>query len=96
MSKITKGARFKKMPKKTKEPQAERTRARHLRSQCEELLLTECFIQISEDQKTGLDQKKIRFVIESNSPLFKLNLNQSQAKPKGRAEKDSVSKTGAA
>nr|GEZ04948.1 hypothetical protein [Tanacetum cinerariifolium] len=48
---------IKKMAKKTKEPQAEGSRPRYLGSQGEELLLVECFIQISEDPKVGSDQK---------------------------------------
>ncbi|GKB46246.1 hypothetical protein Tco_0896999 [Tanacetum coccineum] len=45
------------MVKKTKEPQLEVSRPRHLWSQGKELLLAECFTQISEDPKTGSDKK---------------------------------------
>ncbi|GJZ95748.1 hypothetical protein Tco_0668082 [Tanacetum coccineum] len=49
------------MTKKSKEPQAERTRARHLWSQGEELLLAKRFIQIPEDPKTSSDKKNDTF-----------------------------------
>nr|GEW68323.1 hypothetical protein [Tanacetum cinerariifolium] len=58
-SKKTKGTRIKKMVKETKEWQAEGSRPRHLWSQGEELLLTECFIQISEDPKVVLETSVI-------------------------------------
>ncbi|GJR02858.1 hypothetical protein Tco_0525842 [Tanacetum coccineum] len=60
---VTRGKRIKKMAKRNvePEPQAEAVKVRNFWSQDEELLLTECFIQISEDPKIGSDQKNDTF-----------------------------------
>ncbi|GJX36298.1 hypothetical protein Tco_0247855 [Tanacetum coccineum] len=47
---------------KEKEPQVEKQkRVRNAWTQVEELLLAECYIQVSEDPKTGCDQKRDTF-----------------------------------
>ncbi|GJW93118.1 hypothetical protein Tco_0172790 [Tanacetum coccineum] len=55
--------RVKSMAKKSDnpEPQGETVRVRNFWSQDEELLLAECFIQISEDPRVGSDQKNDTF-----------------------------------
>ncbi|GJT83285.1 hypothetical protein Tco_1057627 [Tanacetum coccineum] len=63
-SKPSRGGRMKSMSKKNKEkePQVEKQkRVRNAWTQDEELLLAECFIQVSEDPKTGCDQKRDTF-----------------------------------
>ncbi|GJU37308.1 hypothetical protein Tco_1185662 [Tanacetum coccineum] len=74
-SKKTNGARLKKMSKKNKEKelQVERTRARNLWIQGEELLLAKSFIQISEDPKTCSDQKNDTF-------WYKMDIYNEKAK----------------
>ncbi|GJZ89546.1 hypothetical protein Tco_0661328 [Tanacetum coccineum] len=57
------GKRVKSMAKKSDnpEPQSETVQVRNFWSQDEELLLAECFIQISEDPRVGSDQKNDTF-----------------------------------
>nr|GEZ13013.1 hypothetical protein [Tanacetum cinerariifolium] len=62
--KSNRGARLKAKAKKTKDTESQveiKKRARNVWTQNEELLLTESFIQISEDPKTGCDQQKDTF-----------------------------------
>ncbi|GJZ21262.1 hypothetical protein Tco_0558301 [Tanacetum coccineum] len=59
----SRGKRVKKMAQKNvdPEPQAETVKVRTFWSQEEELLLAECFIQISEDPRIGSDKKNDTF-----------------------------------
>ncbi|GJV24224.1 hypothetical protein Tco_1376919 [Tanacetum coccineum] len=59
----SRGKRIKKMANKNvdPEPQDETVKVRNFWSQDEELLLAECFTQISEDPKIGSDQKNDTF-----------------------------------
>nr|GEU30587.1 hypothetical protein [Tanacetum cinerariifolium] len=60
---ISRGKRVKSMSKKSdnSEPQGETVRVRNFWSQDEELLLAECFIQISEDLRTPMNREVAKF-----------------------------------
>ncbi|GKD21058.1 glutathione S-transferase T3-like protein, partial [Tanacetum coccineum] len=74
---------------KEKEPPLEKQkRIRNAWTQDEELLLAECFIQVSEDPKTGCDQKRDTF-------WYKIqNVYNKEAKKKGFTERTKNMLTG--
>nr|GEY32861.1 hypothetical protein [Tanacetum cinerariifolium] len=83
----TKRKHIKKMAKKTIELQAEGVKSRNFWSQVEELLLAECYIQISEDQKFDARRKHPRVTGEELElfgadefprPLDKERISKSQ------------------
>ncbi|GJT36926.1 hypothetical protein Tco_0936791 [Tanacetum coccineum] len=90
-SKPSRGGRMKSMSKKNKEkePQVEKQkRVRNAWTQDEESLLTECFIQVSEDPKIGCDQKRDTF-------WYKIqNVYNKEAKKKGFTERTKNMLTG--
>ncbi|GJV72120.1 hypothetical protein Tco_1492115 [Tanacetum coccineum] len=83
-SKPSRGVRLKSKEKKNKEkepPLEKQKRIRNAWTQDEELLLAECFIQVSEDPKTGCDQKRDTF-------WYKIqNVYNTEAKKKGFTER---------
>ncbi|GJW49851.1 hypothetical protein Tco_0091202 [Tanacetum coccineum] len=90
-SKPSRGVRLKSKAKKNKEkepPVEKQKRIRNAWTQDEELLLAECFIQVSEDPKTGCDQKRDTF-------WYKIqNVYNKEAKKKGFTERTKNMLTG--
>ncbi|GJT56369.1 hypothetical protein Tco_1273856 [Tanacetum coccineum] len=90
-SKPSRGVRLKSKAKKNKEkepPLEKQKRIRNAWTQDEELLLAECFIQVSEDPKTGCDQKRDTF-------WYKIqNVYNTEAKKKGFTERTKNMLTG--
>nr|GEY84703.1 hypothetical protein [Tanacetum cinerariifolium] len=79
--KTSRGSRLKAKAKKTKDTESQveiKKRGRTVWTQDEELLMTESFIQISEDPKTGCDQQKEPFDVDgkmdsNNTSVQKFN-----------------------
>ncbi|GJY02891.1 hypothetical protein Tco_0361043 [Tanacetum coccineum] len=90
-SKPSRGVPFEVEGKKNKEkepPLEKQKRIRNAWTQDEELLLAECFIQVSEDPKTGCDQKRDTF-------WYKIqNVYNTEAKKKGFTERTKNMLTG--